>query len=170
MSNVIRFCAKAAETGLSCTDEWVSVPETDYESFWENDSFAVVGHAANRNFPHLTYRGLKSLGKVVFPVDPSAEEIEGDKAYALLADLPQEVDAVILEVPCEETRDWVMQAAELGIKDVWIHMLRDTPEALELAAEKGLNVRSGTCAVMYLDPGPSYHAVHKWIMKLAGKY
>jgi predicted CoA-binding protein len=140
------------------------------EMFWENSSFAVVGHSAKKNFPRLTYRGLKKLRKVVFPVDPSADEIEGDRAYPHLAALPEKVDALVLEVPREETRDWIERAAEAGIKDVWIHMRRDTPEALALARENGMNLRSGTCAVMYLTPGLTYHSVHKWIMKLTGSY
>ncbi len=146
------------------------MPNMDYESFWKNRSFAVVGHEAKRNFPRLTYQGLKKLGKEVFPVDPSAAEIEGDKAYADLDALPHKVDAVVLEVPQEETRDWISKVADAGIKDVWIHLQRDTPEALALAKEKGLNARSGTCAVMYLEPGLTYHTIHKWIMKVAGKY
>lgn len=143
---------------------------SEYETFWENRSFAVVGHAAEKNFPVLTYRGLKHLGKVVFPVDPSTDEIEGDKAYASLEDLPEMVDAAVLEVPKEETRDWVARVAEAGIRDVWIHMNRETPEALSLARERGLNVRSGTCAVMYVTPGFTYHSIHKWVMKLTGNY
>ncbi|MDH3629022.1 MAG: hypothetical protein OEV00_06025 [Acidobacteriota bacterium] len=49
-------------------------------------------------------------------------------------------------------------------------MQRDTPEALELAEQRGMDVRSGTCAVMYLTSGITYNAVHKWIMKLVDKY
>lgn len=143
---------------------------SDYEIFWENRSFAVVGHAAKKNFPRLTYRGLKKLGKVVFAVDPSAGEIDGDKAYADFAALPEKVDAVVLEVPKEETRDWVAKAVEAGVKNVWIHMKTDTPEALALAKEKGMNARSGTCAVMYVTPGFTLHSLHKWIMRLVGKY
>ena len=143
---------------------------SNYESFWEHDSFAVVGDKAKLNFPILTYRGLKKLGKSVFPVDSSVNEIEGDHAYATFEGLPEKVDAVVLEVPKEDTKDWVAKAADAGIKDVWIHMGRETPEALSLARDKGMNARSGTCAVMYVEPGPSYHSIHKWIMKLAGKY
>jgi predicted CoA-binding protein len=144
--------------------------QSSYEAFWENGSFAVVGHTGKKNFPRLTYRGLKRLGKTAFAVDPSVEEIDGDPAYADLADLPRHVDAVVLEVPKEETREWIGKAAEAGVKEVWIHMARETPEALALAKQKGLNVRSGTCAVMYLERGLSYHSLHKWINKLAGKY
>ena len=143
---------------------------SNYETFWEKISFAVVGNEAKKNFPVLTYRGLKNLGKQAYAVDPSAGEIEGDKAYATLAELPKKVEAVILEVPKEETAEWVASAAEAGIRDLWIHMGRDTPEALALAEEKGMNVRSGTCAVMYVTPGFTFHSVHKWIMRLTGKY
>ncbi|MDJ0699100.1 MAG: CoA-binding protein [Woeseiaceae bacterium] len=143
---------------------------SNYETFWENDCFAVVGDQARQNFPILTYRGLKKLGKSVFPVDPTVDDIEGDHAYATLESLPEKVDAVVLEVPKEDTRDWVAKAADAGIKDVWIHMGRETPEALTLAHDKGLNARTGTCAVMYVKQEPSYHSIHKWIAKLAGKY
>lgn len=143
---------------------------SNYETFWENDCFAVVGDKAKQNFPVLTYRGLKKLGKVVFPVDPSVEEVEGDHTYATLEGLPSKVDAVVLEVPKDDTRDWVAKVADAGIKDVWIHMGRETPEALALARDKAMNARTGTCAVMYVKPEASYHSIHKWIMKLVGKY
>ncbi|MBT8066183.1 MAG: CoA-binding protein [Gammaproteobacteria bacterium] len=143
---------------------------SNYETFWQNDCFAVVGDKAKQNFPILTYQGLKKLGKSVFPVDPSVEEIEGDKTYATLDGLPEKVDAVVLEVPKEDTGDWVAKVADAGIKDVWIHMGRETPEALAVARDKGMNARTGTCAVMYVKPEPSYHSIHRWIMKLIGKY
>ncbi len=143
---------------------------SNYETFWQNDRFAVVGDKARRNYPILTYRGLKKLGKTVFPVDPSVEEVEGDHAYATLESLPAEVDAVVLEVPKEDTKDWVAKAADAGIKDVWIHMGRETSEAIALARDKGINARTGSCAVMYVKPEPSYHSIHRWIAKLTGKY
>jgi len=143
---------------------------SNYETFWENDSFALVGHSAKKSFPKLSYKALKKLGKTVYAVDPSAETIASDKTYPDLVSLPKSVDGVVLEVPKEETLDWIRKAAEAGVKDLWIHANTDTPEALALAKEKGMNVRSGTCAVMYVTPGLSYHSIHKWIMKLLGKY
>ena len=141
---------------------------SEYEKFWTHESFAVVGHTAKRGFPKLTYSALRRQGRKVFAVDPSASEIEGDKAYPDLASLPEKVEAVVLEVPKEETEAWVRQAADAGIRDVWIHMTRETPEAVALAKQRGLNVLTGTCAVMYLQGG--FHKIHKWINKLVGKY
>jgi predicted CoA-binding protein len=139
-----------------------------YETFWTHDRFAVVGDSRKGTFPKLTYNGLKANGKTPYAVDPGAEQIEGDPAYASLAALPGPVDAVVLEVPKEETASWVQHVVDAGIKELWIHQMRDTPEALELAEKNGISVRHGTCAVMYLQGG--YHSIHKWINKLFGKY
>jgi len=140
------------------------------QSFWEHDSFAVVGHSAKRNFPKITYTKLRDAGKTVYAVDPSVELIEGDAAYHDLAALPGAVEAAVLELPKEETADWVAHVADAGIGAVWIHQMTDTPEALELAGARGLEVCSGACAVMYVTPGLSPHAPHRWIMKLVGKF
>ena len=36
-----------------------------------------------------------------------------------LSALPQKPDAVIIEVPGEEARDWLARAAAAGVSDVW---------------------------------------------------
>ena len=144
---------------------------TNHERFWEHERFAFVGHTARKGFPRLSYRALRGQpGKRVFAVDPSVEEIEGDRAYPDLASLPEPVDAVVLEVPAEETASWVERAADAGVRDVWIHMGRDTPDAIEIGRERGLDLHTGTCAVMYVTSGFSYHSLHKWLNKMAGKY
>ncbi len=143
---------------------------TAHEAFWDHASFAFVANSEKKPFPKLSYRELKKQGRKVFAVDPSAQQIEGEKAYPDLASLPERVDAVVLETPADETADWVRQAADAGIQNLWIHMNRDTPEALELARERKINVLTGTCAVMYVTPGPSYHSIHKWINRALGKY
>jgi predicted CoA-binding protein len=143
---------------------------TEHEQFWKNSSFAFVGHSAAKGFPTLSYGELKKQGKKVFAVDPSVEEIAGDRTYPDLASLPERVDAVVLEVPKQETEAWVAKVADAGIENLWIHMNRDTPGALALAREKGLKVHAGTCAVMYVTQGFTYHSLHKWINQLLRKY
>jgi len=143
---------------------------SDRERFWTAASYAVVGHSSKRAFPKITYGALKKRGRTVYAVDSSAETIEGDRAYFDFAALPTTPEAAVLEVPREETIDWIEKAAAAGIKKIWIHQNTDTPEALAAAERHGLEVCAGTCAVMYNVPGFSYHAVHRTIMKLAHKY
>jgi predicted CoA-binding protein len=142
-----------------------------YEEFWNQNNYALVGHSGSkRNYPLLTYTGLKQSGKTVYAIDPGGEQIDGDIVYPDFASLPGQVDCAVLELPKEETREWVEKAADAGIKKMWIHMNTDTPEAVEVAKEKGIDVITGTCAVMYVTPGITYHSIHKWIFQLLGKY
>ncbi len=140
------------------------------EEFFNGSHFAVIGHSAAKKFPLLTYNGLKSMNKTVFPIDSSCPNINGDKCYTSLAELPVQVDRAILELPQAETNRWFDQVLAAGIKHVWIHMGCDTPEAHALALEHNVNLRTGTCAVMYVRPGFSYHGIHRGIMKLTNKY
>jgi uncharacterized protein len=144
--------------------------QTEREQFWNNSSFAFVGHTTEKGFPRLSYDKCKQLGKQVFAVDPSVDHVNGDKAYRDFSALPEPVKAAVLEVPKSETAEWVKKAADAGIENVWIHMKRDTPEALAVARERGLHVLTGACAVMYVNRRPSYHSVHKLIAKLTGRY
>jgi predicted CoA-binding protein len=134
---------------------------SEHEAFWTNSNFAFVGHSAAKGFPRFSYRELKKQGRKVFAVDPSVTEIDGDPTYPDLVSLPEKVEAVVLEVPKQETEEWVRKAAAAGVKSIWIHMGRDTPEAVALAQEKKLKVLTGTCAVMYVKPGFSFHSLHK---------
>ncbi|NLE22120.1 MAG: CoA-binding protein [Actinobacteria bacterium] len=143
---------------------------SDCERFWEADSYAVVGHRASKPFPTITYGALKDSGKTVFAVDPDGGTLEGDDAYTEFSALPSPVEAAVLELPKEETAAWVAKAADAGVKQVWIHQMTDTPEALEEAERRGLTVITDHCAVMYTKQGFSMHAPHRWIWKLIGKY
>ncbi len=141
---------------------------SDRETFWHTDSYVVIGDSKQKPFPVLTYGALRARGSTVYAVDESAAQIEGDAVYRTLDELPGPVDAAVLEVAREDTAGWVERVADAGISNLWIHMGRDTPEALELARQRGLAVRHGTCAVMYLKGG--YHKIHKWIEQLRGEY
>ncbi len=141
-----------------------------HEDFWKSASYAVVGRSEAKPFPKLTYNALKeAAGVTVFAVDPSRDRIEGDTAYDDLSSLPEPADAVVLEVPKEETAEWIGRTADAGIGHVWIHMGRDTPEALALAEDKGIEVCSGTCAVQYLADGFP-HNIHRFLRKAAGRW
>jgi predicted CoA-binding protein len=100
---------------------------TDHEQFWTNSSFAFVGHSTEKGFPTLSYGELKRQGKKVFAVDPSVDQIAGDKTYPDLACLPEKVDAVVLEVPKQETAGWVAKADSVHLAG-WAHPGSEYPE------------------------------------------
>jgi predicted CoA-binding protein len=140
-----------------------------HETFWLMQRYAFVGHSASKPFPKLSYSAAKARGNVVYAIDPSVAEIDGDKTWPDLSALPGPVDGVVLEVPAAETAAWVKAAADAGIAHVWIHMGRETPEALAVAKERGIHVRTGTCAVQYLDKRFP-HNIHKLLRKATGNW
>jgi len=144
--------------------------QSDREQFWNHASFAVVGDSAGRRFPKLTFKSLKKMGKTVYAIDSGGAAIDGEKSYPDFASLPAPVEAAVFELPKAKTAEWVAKAANAGITAVWIHQQTDTPEALALARDNGMEVCSGTCAVMYVKPGVSGHAPHRWVTKLLKKY
>jgi uncharacterized protein len=140
------------------------------EQFWVQSTFAFVGHSAKMRFPRISYGEVKKRAKRVFAVDSSIDQIDGDRTFADLGSLPEKVDGLVIEVPPEETLSWIQRAVAAGVRNVWIHAGCETPEALALARQEGLNVLTGHCAVMYLAQGFSPHAVHRWFTNLAGRY
>ena len=144
---------------------------SEKQTFFDLQSFAVVGNTDFRPFPKLTYGNLRELGKKVFPVElGGARYVEGDEAFPSVADLPEKVDGVIIELPRHKVMDVVTQVAESGIRDLWLHMGCDSPEVLAFCEEQGIQVRHGGCAVMYTQQGFSYHSIHRFLVKLVGKY
>ena len=142
----------------------------NYQAFWTNTSFAIVGNSLKMSFPKISYTELKKQGKKVYPIDLGAETVEGEQVFKDLTEISEDIDAAILEIPKDQTLQWIEKAAEKGIKSIWIHMGCESPEAIALAKEKDINLFYGTCAAMYLVPGLSYHSIHKWINKIIGKY
>ena len=143
---------------------------SECERFWDAGSYAVVGHGAKRPFPKITYNALKERGRTVYAIDPEAAVVEGDQAFSDFGALPAKPEAVVMELPKDETAQWVAKAAEAGVESIWIHQMTETPEALASAKEAGMKVVTGHCAVMYNVPGFSMHAPHRWIWKLLKKY
>jgi len=144
---------------------------SDKERFFELHSYAVIGNTRTKKFPVITYRNLRRMGKKVYPIDLGGRtEIEGDRAYCNVAELPEPVEGAIVEVKRPETLAAVKAVAAAGIKDVWLHQMSDTPEAVAFCREQGANVRYGSCAVMYTNKRLSYHTVHQKLARLLGKY
>lgn len=67
----------------------------DYQSFLIYQSYAMVGHYARENFLRITYNELKQCSKkIFFTVDRSVNQIDCDRTYPDLANLPEKVEAV----------------------------------------------------------------------------
>ena len=81
---------------------------------------AIVGASDNpAKYGNRIYRDLKGKGYRVYPINPTQDTIDGDPAYADLADLPETPDIVNYVVPPPRTLRLLKRAKELGLMRVW---------------------------------------------------
>jgi len=140
------------------------------DDFLSQRVLAVAGVSKNkRKFGNTVFRELKAKGYRLFPVNPNAADIDGEKCYSSLRDLPEKADGVIIVTPPAETEKVINDAVAAGIHRVWIQQGAETGEAISLGREKGLSVVHGECILMFAEPTAFPHSVHRWIWSLLGK-
>ena len=133
-------------------------------------SIAVVGVSRNKDkFGNAIYREMKAKGYKVMAVNPKLDMAEGDRCYAGLGALPEKPEGVVLVIPPAETLSVIESAAQLGIKYIWLQQGANSPEGEAKCQELGLNVVSGECIFMFLEPVQSIHGFHRFVWKLFGK-
>jgi hypothetical protein len=143
----------------------------DIEAFFESSTYAVVGVSANRTkFGNVVFRLMGERQFAVYPVHPTLESVEGKRCYRTVADLPEDVRAVVTVVPPAVTEQVVRECLDRGIRHFWMQPGSESPAAVSAARTAGATVVQRECILMFLDPVESVHALHRWIKKLVGTY
>lgn len=110
------------------------------EELLKMKTWAVVGATENQEkYGYKIYQKLKSRGYKVYPVNPNYSEVEGDKCYSNLSELPEVPDVIDMVVAPKHGIKVVEEAARLGIKNIWLQPGTVNDELLKLAEEKGIN-------------------------------
>ena len=122
-----------------------------------------------KKFGNSAFKELKARNYEVYLVHPEAREIDGEPCYVDLASLPTKVDGVLVCLPPGQSPPVLRQAADLGIRNVWLQQGADSPELMKLGLELGLNLVSGKCILMYAPPVRSIHRFHRGFVKLIGQ-
>ncbi len=107
------------------------------------------GHGSN-----VLYKRFRDRGYEVFPVNPNADEVEGDRCYPTLESIPGSVDAVVIGTRPERALETMRECAELGIEHVWMHGppfggSSVSSEATAFGREHGIHVIDGGCPCMF---------------------
>lgn len=131
---------------------------------------AVVGVSrTGKGFGNAAMKELQVRGYKVFPVHPSLEYINGERCVTHLSALKDEVEGVFICVPPKEAVKIIEEAAAIGIRNVWLQQGAESPEALEVARAHDLNLVSGKCILMYVQPVRSFHGWHRAFVQLTGR-
>jgi predicted CoA-binding protein len=131
---------------------------------------AVVGASAKkRKFGNVVLRELAAKGYEVHPVNPGAEEIDGRRCYPSLAAVAGLVDGAVLVVPPAQTEKVVREAAEAGVRRIWMQQGAESDRAVSFCRERGIEAIHGECILMFAEPAGFVHRLHRWLRGVTGK-
>lgn len=100
-------------------------------------TIAIVGISRNyHKDSQYVGRYLQNAGYRVIPVNPEADEILGEKAYADLTDIPFSVDIVDMFLRPEHIPEAVDKALEIDPEVVWLQLGSGTHPDLKTKVEQ----------------------------------
>jgi predicted CoA-binding protein len=122
------------------------------EEFLKSAAFGVIGASSDRHkYGNKVLRCYQMNGRNAIPVNPKEQEIEGTKCVASVADLPPEVASISIVTPPAVTEGVVEQAAQKGIRNIWMQPGAESARAVQLCRENGINViADGSCILVVL--------------------
>ena len=88
---------------------------------------------------------LMRVGYIVYPVNPSIDDIDGQPTYRSLADVPEPIDIVDVFRKSMYLSEIVDEAIAVGAKTVWGQLDVHDDEAVTKALAAGLNIATNIC-------------------------
>lgn len=110
---------------------------------------AVVGHSDRPN--RTSYRigaYLREAGYRVYAVNPTISTVDGARAYASLAEVPEPIDIVNVFRRAEYLDQVVDQAIAVGAKAVWAQLGVVDAAAAQKAEAAGLDMVMDRCIMV----------------------
>ena len=120
--------------------------ETMKEILENSKTVASVGLSGNPGkVSHGVGAFLMEHGYHVIPVNPTTDEILGEKSYPDLSSVPEKIDVVQIFRRPEDVPPIVDEAIEVGAKAVWMQEGIVNEEAARKAREAGFQVVMDAC-------------------------
>ncbi len=140
------------------------------DQFLSGGKIALAGVSRNpKKFSNMVMRDLASRGFEILPVNPHADKLEGVKCYPSIKDLPKDVNRLLIITPKESSAKIMEDVVGSFVDKVWIQQMSDSPEAIQIANDNGVDLITGKCIYMFADPVKGIHGFHRILMKLFGK-
>lgn len=147
----------------------------EIDQFLAEKRIGVVGVSRNAGkFSNQVYAKLKESGCELHPVHPSMEALDGDPCVAGISQLPSEVRALLVVASQNVCASVLKDLSGTGITRVWVFSgFKNRPDVeAEIARlrSSGVSVITCFCPFMFLEPVGSIHSIHRFIVRLVGKY
>ena len=112
----------------------------------EAKTIVVVG-ASNKpeKYSHEVGSYLKEQGYHVIPVNPTEEEVLGERAYNTVDQVPEHIDVVDVFLRAEKTPQIAEDAVRAGAKALWLQEGIENAQARRIAEEGRLAYVEDRC-------------------------
>lgn len=142
--------------------------------FLTHRRLAVAGVSRGKpDAANAIYRRLRELGYQVFPVNPNADEVEGDRCYHAVSEIPGGVEGVVVATHPGAAAAVVADCAAAGVTRVWIHRAIGggslSADAVAACESAGIAVIAGACPMMYLEPVDVGHRCMRTVFGWMGR-
>ena len=97
----------------------MATTKKDLDDFLSAKRIAVIGMSRSKvEYSRMLMHEYTKGGYEIIPVNPSAGEIAGKKAFKSIKDVLPKPERVIMLLPPDKTEQAMIECAEAGIKDV----------------------------------------------------
>ncbi len=113
------------------------------------DTITVVGASDNAAKPANGVPAyMQAHGWRIIPVNPTSDEILGERVYRTLADVPEQVGLVDVFRPPAAAPDIARQAVAVGATALWLQLGITSDEARAIATDAGLLYVEDRCLLV----------------------
>ena len=122
----------------------------------ESKTIAIVGASRDRRkFGNKAVRAYKEMGYFVYPVHPTEKEIEGERAYRSVGEIPDRVERVSFYVPPSVGLKVIDEVGrKKGMKIVYLNPGAESRELIEKGEALGLEMKR-LCSILAIGADPS---------------
>ncbi len=140
------------------------------DEFLAQKSLALVGVSrTGKGFGNILRKELARKGYALRLIHPDVDQIDGQPCARALKDVASTVGGVVLVTPPASTAELVREAAEAGLRRIWMQQGAECEEAVRFCEEKGLSAIHGQCLLMFAAPTGVPHGLHRWVRGLFGR-
>ena len=116
---------------------------------------AVVGASRDRHkFGNKAVRAFRDAGHTVIPINPHETDVEGERTYASVLDVPGPIDMATIYVPTAIGVAVMDDLAKKNIPEVWLNPGADARQVVERARALGLKTVAH-CSIIAIGDSPS---------------
>lgn len=139
------------------------------DDFLAQKTLAVAGVSrSGKGFGAIARKELVAKGYTLRLLHPEAETIAGEPCARSVRDVAADVGGLLLVTPPAQTAALVREAAEAGIRRVWMQQGAESDEAIAFCEEHGMAVVHHQCILMFAAHPGFPHRLHGWLKRTFG--